>query len=117
MFDVVAVKGGKFTASSFIFNTLNYGEDGKFYHVDIVKDVESVTLLDKEETTSLLKVGVGALVGGVLLGGIGTLAGCFLSGKNKTLVVKVKFKGRKELIAKVDPKVYARLESAVFRRS
>lgn len=112
MFEIISIKDSKASSSICMFGVLSYMEDDKNVTVNIAKDTESVILLDKDDVTSLKGAGAGALIGGMLLGPVGMLAGCFLGSKSKEVLARIKFKDRKEMLVRLDNKTYKKLESA-----
>lgn len=75
--------------------------------------VESYNVVDENQRKSATSAVGRALVGGVLLGGVGLFAG--LSAKNKnTYIIEILFKDGKKSLALLNNKTYAALMKALF---
>ena len=88
---------------------------GFFKKIELTKNtVESYEVMNEDKRKSATSGAARAVVGGLLLGGVGALAGG-LSAKNKgEYLVAIKFTDGKKSLAEIDEKTYKAIISNCF---
>ena len=77
-------------------------------------NVETYEIIDETKTKSATNMATRGLVGGLLLGPVGMLAGALTSKSKGTYIVAIYFKGGGKSLLEVDEKIYKAIVTQSF---